>query len=181
MMVHFLIKTGKAKSKNYQEDHSEGEKESPSFLNQSNDKDKLSAKNFKSIEKTPASFSSFNPSKNQQPTSIPINYKSTFNEPNQGSHQNINSSNNQFVTLQSNNNNPYKNENDESSFMDLANRVISEEDAKKAPKLIIREIDGGIFSNQTLKINAMGLENGLRKTKDGIVFFGPVLTKVNCK
>ena len=44
--------------------------------------------------------------------------------------------------------------------------------------MIIQEIEGEIFKNQKLIINAWGLTNGARKSRDGIVFFGSKLKKV---
>ena len=45
-------------------------------------------------------------------------------------------------------------------------------------KNIKKEIEGEILRNQKLIINAFGLINGARKSRDGIVFFGTKLKKV---
>jgi len=70
--------------------------------------------------------------------------------------------------------------NDESSYVDkISNRVISEDDIRAAPMIVLEEIQGDIFKNNKLMINAGGLVKGERKTNDGIAFFGMKLIKDN--
>ena len=121
---------------------------------------------------------------NEQIIASPINSNSKSNNQSNNHHFN-----NQSSSQTNNNLNNSKHDlvllilikNDESSIVDFANRVISEEDVKKASKLLIEEIEGDIFQNNKLSINAMGLVNGQRKAKDGIIFFGPKLKKVIIK
>jgi hypothetical protein len=53
---------------------------------------------------------------------------------------------------------------------------ITEEDIKNAGTIQLEEIMGNLLSNNKLKLNAAGLINGLRKTKDGVAFFGKVIS-----
>ncbi len=54
------------------------------------------------------------------------------------------------------------------------NRKISDEEIKNAAVLLLEELTGEVLKNNKLKINAAGLTTGLRKTKDGVAFFGKV-------
>lgn len=153
---------------------SEFDKESPIFSNQTADKDKLVSKNFKN-DKSNQNLQN-NSNVNKQFVSFP--HSLTFNE-----HEVVpshSSSNNISIQTNQNHLKSSKNDHDDTSFLDFQNRIITEDEAKKAPKLLIEEIEGDIFNNNKLVINAMGLVNGQRKAKDGIVFFGPNLTKVLC-
>jgi len=74
-----------------------------------------------------------------------------------------------------------KRNNDESSFDMIANtnRNITEEEIKRAPNLIIEEIEGNLLYGNSMEIRAFGLNNGKRNVKDGIVFFGSRLTNID--
>jgi len=48
---------------------------------------------------------------------------------------------------------------------------ISDEEIKNASKIILEEIDGNLFNNQKIEINAGGMKGG-RGKKDGFVIFG---------
>jgi hypothetical protein len=58
-----------------------------------------------------------------------------------------------------------------------SNRVISDDEIRNGPYLIIEELEGDILKNNKLKINAGGLTTSMRKEKDGLTFFGKA--KVN--
>jgi hypothetical protein len=152
---------------------SENEKESPIFSNQTAEKDKTIVKSFKNDKSNQSNQNNSNV--NKLITAFP--HSLTFNE-----HEVVpshSSSNNISIQTNQNHSKPYKNDIDDTTFLEYQNRIITEEEVKKAPKLLIEEIEGDIFNNNKLVINAMGLVNGQRKAKDGIVFFGSKLTKVN--
>ena len=52
-------------------------------------------------------------------------------------------------------------------------------DIKNAPELIIEELTGESLKNNKILINAGGMPAGLRKMKDGLVFFGTSTQNVN--
>ena len=55
----------------------------------------------------------------------------------------------------------------------MDSNIIYEEEINKSPKLILTEINkSNIFFGKTLKIDASGYQNGLRKKRDGFTFFG---------
>lgn len=62
---------------------------------------------------------------------------------------------------------------DESATEFTTNRNITDEDIKNATTLLLQDEEGELLRNSSLRINAAGLLNGIRKSKDGIVFFGP--------
>lgn len=77
--------------------------------------------------------------------------------------------------LQNNLNNSVvsKNKKADETF-DICNsqRIITDGEIKNAPQLIFEEIQGDMLKNNKLIINAAGLSTGLRKARDGLVFFG---------
>lgn len=83
--------------------------------------------------------------------------------------------NNTNVNANINNSNINKMKVDDSTI-DIINsqRVITDEEIKNAPELIFEEVSGEMLKNNKLVINAAGLSStsGLRKAKDGLVFFG---------
>jgi hypothetical protein len=59
-------------------------------------------------------------------------------------------------------------------------RYISDEEINNAPQLILEELtDKGVLRGNRLMINAAGLVNGNRKSRDGVTFFGRQLKKVS--
>jgi len=53
-------------------------------------------------------------------------------------------------------------------------RRITEDEIKRAPVLLMEEFSGNLLRRSKLTINASGLTTGLRKTNDGVAFFGKV-------
>jgi hypothetical protein len=49
---------------------------------------------------------------------------------------------------------------------------ITDKETEVYPELILQEIDGNLLNKNVLKVNAKGLENGLREKEDGIAYFG---------
>jgi argonaute-like protein implicated in RNA metabolism and viral defense len=61
----------------------------------------------------------------------------------------------------------------EESNLDLnSHRIITDEEIKNAPEIFLEEVMGEMLKNNKLLINAAGLTTGLRKARDGLVFFG---------
>jgi hypothetical protein len=86
-----------------------------------------------------------------------------------------NSSSNNNLNNSENINNKNKISNDDSNLeLVNSNRQITDEEIQNAPIILIEELNGDILKNNKLKINAGGLTTGLRKSKDGVVFFGKV-------
>jgi hypothetical protein len=56
----------------------------------------------------------------------------------------------------------------------MNNIVILDSEIKQARKLKLEDFEGNFLNNQTLMIDAGGLNNSLRKMRDGHTFFGPV-------
>jgi hypothetical protein len=56
----------------------------------------------------------------------------------------------------------------------MNNIVILDSEIHQAKKLILEDEEGDMLKSNYLVIDASGLTNGLRKRRDGYVFFGPV-------
>lgn len=54
----------------------------------------------------------------------------------------------------------------------MNNIVILDSEISQAKKLVVEDEEGDFLSNHYLVIDASGLLNGLRKKRDGYVFFG---------
>lgn len=89
-------------------------------------------------------------------------------------HQSVHSLNNHSMDSCSHDNHKSNHKTYEDSSLDFVNinRMITENEIKSAPELLIEEIEGDILKNNKLVINAAGMVNGARKAKDGIVYFG---------
>jgi len=61
----------------------------------------------------------------------------------------------------------------------MNNIVILDNEIKQANKLILKDVEGNLLKTNTLQIDASGLNNSLRKMRDGHTFFGPVADYVN--
>lgn len=70
--------------------------------------------------------------------------------------------------------------NNEETFSDyLVNQTISLELINETPDLLVEEIEGEQLNGKKLIINAAGLNNSPRKSKDGFVFFGTSIEDVS--
>jgi hypothetical protein len=61
----------------------------------------------------------------------------------------------------------------------MTNIVILDSEISQARKLLIEDEEGDLLFNHYLVIDASGLINGLRKKRDGYVFFGPTAEYVS--
>jgi hypothetical protein len=61
----------------------------------------------------------------------------------------------------------------------MNNIIILDSEIEQAKRLIVEDEEGDFLFNNLLVIDASGLTNGLRKQRDGHVFFGPVAEYVN--
>jgi hypothetical protein len=55
----------------------------------------------------------------------------------------------------------------------MNNIVILDSEISQAKRLVVEDEEGDLLYNHYLVIDASGLLNGLRKKRDGYVFFGP--------
>jgi hypothetical protein len=56
----------------------------------------------------------------------------------------------------------------------MNNIIILDSEIQQAKKLTVEDEEGSLLFNNLLVIDASGLVNSLRKTRDGHVFFGPI-------
>jgi hypothetical protein len=60
----------------------------------------------------------------------------------------------------------------------MNNIVILDSEIKQMNKLILQDVEGNLLFNKKLYIDASGLNDSLRKMRDGFTFFGTVLEYV---
>jgi len=56
----------------------------------------------------------------------------------------------------------------------MNNIIILDTEIAQAKKIILEDSEGDLLFNKILVIDASGLYDSLRKTRDGYVFFGPI-------